>query len=111
MDQFVWDEAKNADNIRERGFGFEIVYLLDWSTVIIEEDKRFDYGEARYFVVGRIDDRPYYVVQAVLRRHCASRRHQPGTERKTDAREGGTTLWNLIGNALHRHRTTIRCPN
>ena len=62
MDRFVWDEAKNADNIRERGFGFEIVYLLDWSTVAIEEDKRFDYGEARYFVVGRVDDRPYYVV-------------------------------------------------
>jgi uncharacterized DUF497 family protein len=37
MDRFVWDEAKNADNIRERGFGFEIVYLLDWSTVAIEK--------------------------------------------------------------------------
>jgi uncharacterized protein len=64
MDRFVWDEAKNAENIAERGFGFEVVYLLDWSTVFIDEDRRFDYGEERSFVVGRIDGKPYYVVIA-----------------------------------------------
>lgn len=62
MDPFVWDEAKNAENIRIRGISFEIVYELDWSTITFREDTRFDYGEMRFFGVGRLDGKPYYVV-------------------------------------------------
>jgi uncharacterized DUF497 family protein len=62
MDPFVWDEAKNAENIALRGFGFEIVYRIEWSKAPMKEDDRFDYGERRYFAVSRVDGKPYYVV-------------------------------------------------
>jgi uncharacterized DUF497 family protein len=62
MDPFVWDAAKNADNIALRGFGLDIVYLLDWSTVVLREDVRFEYGEHRVAAMGRIEGKPYYVM-------------------------------------------------
>jgi hypothetical protein len=62
MDPFVWDEAKNSENVALRGFGFEIVRLMDWSQVVFEEDRRFDYGERRIRAFGRVDGRPYCVV-------------------------------------------------
>jgi uncharacterized DUF497 family protein len=62
MDQFVRDEAKNAENRARHGIGFEIVYQIDWNTVIIQDDNRFDYGEKRSLVAGRIDGKPHYIV-------------------------------------------------
>ena len=58
-----YDPEKNAWNIRERGLSFEEVAALDWTTAMIRQDKRKDYGEVRYqaFVVGA-DGKPYVVV-------------------------------------------------
>jgi uncharacterized DUF497 family protein len=85
MDRFVWDEAKNAENIAKRGFGLEIVYQLDWSTLVIREDKRFEYGENRLFVVGRIEEKPYYVVivprDGTIRVLSARRMHEKEARR------------------------------
>ena len=85
MDGFVWDEAKNAENIRVHGIGLEIVYELDWAQVTIRKDQRFDYGEERTIVVGCIDDKPYYVVIAprdgTIRVLSARRMHEKEARR------------------------------
>jgi uncharacterized protein len=62
MDRFVWDEAKNAENMRTRGISFAIVYEFDWDRAMIQDDSRFDYGELRSRAFGRIDGKPYCVV-------------------------------------------------
>ncbi len=85
MDRFVWDDAKNAENIRIHGISLEIVYQLDWSQVAIRKDKRFDYGEERSFVIGRVNDKPYYVVIAprdgTIRVLSARRMHEKEARR------------------------------
>jgi uncharacterized protein len=40
-----------------RGLSFERVTDLDWSTAVIVEDARHDYGEPRLLVMARLDDR------------------------------------------------------
>ena len=62
MNPFVWDDAKNAENLRERGLSFQLVYEVDWQSVVYEEDSRFDYGERRVRAVARIDGKPYCIV-------------------------------------------------
>lgn len=59
MDPFVWDEAKNAENIRARGISFDLVLQIDWSRTAFEDDLRFDYGERRIRLATRIDGKPY----------------------------------------------------
>jgi uncharacterized protein len=59
MDRFVWDEAKNAENIRIRGINFAVVYEFDWDAAAIQDDTRFDYGEKRSRAFGRIDGEAY----------------------------------------------------
>lgn len=85
MDPFVWDEAKNAENRAKHGIGFEIVHELDWSSVVYEEDDRFDYGETRYFAMGRIEGRPFYVVivprDGTIRVLSARRMHEKEARR------------------------------
>jgi uncharacterized protein len=61
MDPFVWDEAKNAENRAKHGVGFEIVYQIDWTTAVIQDDARFDYGEKRSRAFVRLDGRPYCI--------------------------------------------------
>jgi uncharacterized DUF497 family protein len=58
-----YDPKKNAWNIRERGLSFDAVAALNWTTAMIRQDKRKDYGEIRYqaFIEGA-DGKPYVVV-------------------------------------------------
>jgi hypothetical protein len=61
--EFEWDEAKSDACFEERGFDFAyaIRVFLDADRVV-EIDERFDYGEARFQVLGRIDGRVFAVV-------------------------------------------------
>ncbi|MEN9670722.1 MAG: hypothetical protein RL018_999 [Pseudomonadota bacterium] len=52
--EIEFDPAKNARNIELRGLSFTLVEALDWSTAIILEDLRRDYGERRFRVFGLI---------------------------------------------------------
>lgn len=81
-----YDPAKNARNVTERGLSFEDVGLLDWSTAIVREDRRRDYGERRYQALADGGDgKPYVVVFTVRedtiwvisfrRAHETERRH------------------------------------
>lgn len=55
MSFIEFDAAKNAQNIRRRGIGFERFAEMDLETAISVEDTRKDYGERRLRVLGYID--------------------------------------------------------
>ena len=61
--EFEWDEAKSEACYAERGFDFAyaVRVFLDRGR-LIEPDDRFDYGEPRQRVLGRIDGRVFVVV-------------------------------------------------
>ena len=56
------DPKKEDQNIAERGLSLELAEQLDWTTALIWEDQRKDYGEHRYCVLGLIEDRLHSVV-------------------------------------------------
>ena len=60
--QITFDPAKSERNITERGLPFELVRDFDWSSAIIYEDTRKDYGERRYQAFGYIDERLFVLV-------------------------------------------------
>jgi uncharacterized protein len=50
--QFEWDDAKNLENIRKHKIDFADVPKMFDSTMLIELDNRFDYGEERLRGIG-----------------------------------------------------------
>jgi uncharacterized protein len=56
------DPQKEGRNIAQRGLSLDLAEQLDWTTALIWEDQRKDYGEKRYCVLGFIEDRLYSVV-------------------------------------------------
>ena len=56
------DPDKDLRNIAERGLSLDLAEQLDWPTALIWEDRRMDYGERRYCVLGFIEDRLHSVV-------------------------------------------------
>jgi len=56
------DPTKDQRNISARGLSFALAEKLDWATALIWEDKRKEYGEPRYCVLGFIEDRLHSVV-------------------------------------------------
>jgi uncharacterized DUF497 family protein len=56
------DPKKERRNLSERGLSLDLAEQLDWATALIWEDKRNDYGERRYCVLGFIEDRMHSVV-------------------------------------------------
>ncbi len=62
MPGIVFDLAKSARNATERGFSFERAAEFDWSTALVVEDLRREYGERRFQALGRIEGRCYVMV-------------------------------------------------
>ena len=56
------DPKKGDRNIAERGLSLDLAEQLDWTTALIWEDTRKEYGERRYCVIGLIEDRLHSVV-------------------------------------------------
>jgi uncharacterized protein len=52
-----YDLPKHERNIRERQLSFELAHYFDWSSALIEEDKRHEYSERRFQALGFIDER------------------------------------------------------
>lgn len=50
--QFEWAKAKNLANIRNHEIDFADVSEMFESSMLIEQDNRFDYGEDRRFGIG-----------------------------------------------------------
>ena len=61
--EFEWDDAKSNNCFTRRGFDFAyaVRVFLD-SQRIVAEDRRQNYGEDRYRLLGMIDGRAYVVV-------------------------------------------------
>jgi len=63
--EISFDPAKSDANVRERGLPFSLVKdEFDWATALIAEDRRKDYGEARYEALGYVGQRLHVVVYA-----------------------------------------------
>jgi uncharacterized DUF497 family protein len=60
--EITFDPRKSERNLRERGFGFEIVSRFDLSSAIYVIDTRKDYGEVRIRALGFIGDTLYALV-------------------------------------------------
>jgi uncharacterized DUF497 family protein len=61
--EFVWDDAKSDDCFAARGFdlAYAIRAFLDPHRMI-RQDERKSYGEERYQLFGRIDERLFVIV-------------------------------------------------
>ncbi|MDX2143296.1 MAG: BrnT family toxin [Rhodospirillaceae bacterium] len=60
--RFVWDEIKNAVNLRKHGVSFSLANELFDSPTTEVEDTRRDYGERRVICYGVIETRVYCCV-------------------------------------------------
>jgi hypothetical protein len=60
--EITFDPRKSELNLRERGFGFEIVANFDLRSAIFSVDTRKDYGEVRTRALGFIGDTLYALV-------------------------------------------------
>ena len=57
-----FDPAKNERNVAERGISFEAAANFDWSSALVVEDLRKDYGERRFQALGFIGERLHMLV-------------------------------------------------
>ena len=63
FDEFEWDATKSDACYESRGFDFAFaVHVFLDRACLIREDHRWDYGERRFQILGRIDERVYVVV-------------------------------------------------
>lgn len=64
--EFEWDEAKSYACYEERGFDFAYALraFLDPDR-IVQEDRRWNYGEDRFRLTGGIDTRVFVLVYTV----------------------------------------------
>ena len=59
-DDFEWDDVKATQNLANHGVSFEAARL----TAVVREDRRQDYGECRYVLLGMVQDHLLAVVHA-----------------------------------------------
>lgn len=57
-----YDPDKNQWNIKTRGISFDEFENLDFDTALIEVDNRKDYGEDRFIIQAKLNDRLHVAV-------------------------------------------------
>lgn len=75
--QFDWDPAKDARNLGERGFGFDVAARIFAGATLEVQDQRQDYGEIRIQAIGEAEGQVLFVVytdRAGLRWFISARR-------------------------------------
>ena len=61
--EFEWDEAKSERCRRERGFSFaDMLPAFSDPKRMIEPDRRYEYGEERFCLYGRVEGRLFVIV-------------------------------------------------
>jgi len=69
--EIEFDQDKNQNNIDTRGIDFSIAENFDFTSALIVQDQRRDYGEDRYSAIGYIEQRLYVLIftprDAILR--------------------------------------------
>ena len=57
-DDFEWDDAKAGQNLTSHGLSFEAGRLaFEDPFAVAREDRRYDYGENRFILLGMVQDR------------------------------------------------------
>ncbi|MBV9236098.1 MAG: BrnT family toxin [Xanthobacteraceae bacterium] len=57
-DGFEWDDVKNAQNLARHGVSFEAAKLaFSDMFAVIRQDRRQDYGEERFILLGTVQER------------------------------------------------------
>lgn len=56
-----FDPDKDHSNMQKHGLSLADAGSIDWSSAIIVEDNRAEYGETRYQALGMLGDRLYFV--------------------------------------------------
>ena len=59
--EIEFDPDKDHINMRKHGLSLSNAGLIDWSSAMIVEDSRMDYGEKRYQALGMLGDRLYFI--------------------------------------------------
>ena len=62
---YEWDDSKAQLNHEKHGVSFEDVEWFDWTSALVKEDTRLDYGESRYNALGLMNDRLYQITFTV----------------------------------------------
>lgn len=58
----TYDPTKNERNIALRGISFDLAVEFNWSSALVVEDRRKDYGEPRFQAAGLIGERLHILV-------------------------------------------------
>ena len=57
-----YDHNKDTSNLLKHGVSLADAAAIDWSTLWVYQDLRFNYGEFRYTGIGFIEQRLYCVI-------------------------------------------------
>jgi uncharacterized protein len=69
-DDFEWHDAKAALNLARHGVSFEVARLaFDDAFAVVREDRRRDYGEERFVLLGAVQER-LLAVAFTMRGEC-----------------------------------------
>ena len=68
MLEFEWDEEKNRITVEKHGLSFERAMTIFDGFCILDEDRRFDYGENRWVATGTIEDGVVIVLVYTIRK-------------------------------------------
>ena len=61
--EFEWDQNKSEKCFTERGFDFAYAVRVFFDPDrVVQTDRRYDYGEKRYQLMGKIENRVFVVV-------------------------------------------------
>ncbi|CAM5194071.1 BrnT family toxin [Alishewanella longhuensis] len=66
MLHITYDPEKNQRNMNERGLAFDDVVFFEFTTALIAEDDRKEYGEIRYSALGLLDGRVHALVLTLI---------------------------------------------
>jgi len=60
---FEWNRLKSDDCYVQRGFDFEaVIDVFRDPCRLVEADDRWDYGEDRFRLIGKLDEKHYVVI-------------------------------------------------
>ena len=60
--RLTWDAAKNRANVQRRGVSFADAARIFDDPTVERLDDRLDYGEARYYAIGLVEDVEFTVI-------------------------------------------------
>ena len=59
---YTCDPVKAAKNLKKHRVAFDAAADFDWSTALVVQDTRKDYGEDRYVAYGMIGERAHVLI-------------------------------------------------